>query len=209
VSGIDRRSRRECGGYLGRLFWGCLGNEFSLCVVRASESIPRWGFSVSPFYGLHLSQPHPDPLSDGWGLVDFKRGGLRDIGAELRSEFRRIGGKECCFVAGTRDGDIAEARVQQIRMDVGVGVDQDVLDGNSVATNPNPQTIGSQWNCGDNLLVVNSSNSNVGSYDVRDGCPACSTYDPGYGYVAHVDHYNTSDAWTLGSLPGNWSADKH
>jgi hypothetical protein len=84
-----------------------------------------------------------------------------------------------------------------------------VLDDNSVATNPNPQTIGSQWNCGDNLLVVNSSNSNVGIYDVQDGCPACSTYDPGYGYVAHVDHYNTSDACTLGSLPGNWSADTH
>lgn len=81
------------------------------------------------------------------------------------------------------------------------------LDANSVATYENPQTLGSPWNCGDNLLVVNSSNSNVGIYDVQDGCPACKTWPS--GYTAHVDHYNTSNACSLTNLPGNWSADTH
>jgi hypothetical protein len=83
------------------------------------------------------------------------------------------------------------------------------LNGNSVATNPNPQVYQSPWSCGDNLLVVNTSNANVGIYTVLDYCPACNTWDPGFGYVAHVDHYSTSNACTLTGLPGNWAADTH
>jgi len=89
------------------------------------------------------------------------------------------------------------------------GTCNQVLSGSSVATYPNPQTPGSPWSCGDNLLVVNSSNANVGVYSVLDYCFACQNVDPGYGYVAHVDHYNTSNACSLSSLPGNWAADTH
>ena len=81
-----------------------------------------------------------------------------------------------------------------------------VMNGNDVATYPNPK-VGTKWGCGDNLLVVNSSNQNVGINDVQDYCPACAKW--GQGYSAHVDHYNGSNACSLGSLPGNWAADTH
>jgi hypothetical protein len=81
------------------------------------------------------------------------------------------------------------------------------LNGSSVATYPNPKAKGSKWNCNDDLLIVNSSNANVAIDKVLDYCPACSKWGP--GYVAHVDHYSSSNACTLSSLPGNWAADTH
>jgi hypothetical protein len=43
----------------------------------------------------------------------------------MRGEFCQVVGKECCLVAGAGDGDVAEAGVQQIRMDAGIGVNED------------------------------------------------------------------------------------
>jgi len=57
--------------------------------------------------------------------------------------------------------------------------------------------------------VVNSSNVNVSINDVLDFCPVCNTWKPGYGYVAHVDHYNTDNACFLSGISGNWAADTH
>jgi hypothetical protein len=47
-------------------------------------------------------------------LIDFQGGGLRHIGSELRGEFCHVVGKECGLVASAGDGDIREARVEQI-----------------------------------------------------------------------------------------------
>jgi len=82
-----------------------------------------------------------------------------------------------------------------------------VMTGKDVATYPNPKAKGSKWNCGDHLLVVDSSNKNVALDLVEDYCPACAKFIS--GYTAHVDHYNISDACTLPSQAGNWAADTH
>ena len=71
-------------------------------------------------------------MRDGWGWVEFQGGGLRDIGSELGAQFRHVVGEERGLVAGARDGDVAEAGVEQVRVDAGVGVDEDAFSGESL-----------------------------------------------------------------------------
>jgi len=42
--------------------------------------------------------------------------------------------KDCCLVADAGDGELAKTRTQQVRMNAGVGVDEDTLRGESVWT---------------------------------------------------------------------------
>lgn len=42
----------------------------------------------------------------------------------------QVVGKYCGFVAGAQNGDVAEAGVKKIRVDFGIGIDQDALGGN-------------------------------------------------------------------------------
>ena len=57
----------------------------------------------------------------------FHSGGLRDFSAQLWIEFGDIVGKYRCHVAGAGYRDIAKARIEQVRMDAGIGVHQDAL----------------------------------------------------------------------------------
>jgi len=67
-------------------------------------------------------------------VVDLQSRSFRDIGAELRAEFAQVVGKERGFMAGAGDGDVAEAGVEQVRVDAGIGVDQDTLGGEALRT---------------------------------------------------------------------------
>ncbi len=65
-------------------------------------------------------------------MVNFQRRSLGDIRAELRVEFGEVVGEERCLVAGAGDGNISEARVEQVRVDGCVGVDEDALGGEAL-----------------------------------------------------------------------------
>jgi len=67
-------------------------------------------------------------------LTDFQGRGFRDIGAELRAEFCDVVGKERGLAAGTGDGDVAEARVEQVGVDTGIRMDEDALGGKALGT---------------------------------------------------------------------------
>jgi len=73
--------------------------------------------------------------------------------------------------------------------------------GTSLATNPNPNSSNTKWDCGDQVLLVNSSDQTNSTKTVQDYCPACST--PG-----HIDAFSSSQACTVGSIPdyGNFYA---
>ena len=62
-------------------------------------------------------------------MTEFESGGLRDIDAELGAKFCHVVGKERGLEACARDGDVAEAGVEQVRVDAGIGVNQDALSG--------------------------------------------------------------------------------
>ena len=71
-------------------------------------------------------------MSDGSCSVEFEGGGLRDLRSELGTEFGHIVGEECCLMAGAGDGDVAKAGVEQVRVNVGIGVDEDALGGEAL-----------------------------------------------------------------------------
>ena len=50
------------------------------------------------------------------------------------AEFRHVVGEERSLVAGAGDGDVAEAGVEQVRVDAGVGVDENALGGKALRT---------------------------------------------------------------------------
>ncbi len=81
--------------------------------------------------------------------------------------------------------------------------------GISVATYPSPNT-GNPYSCGDNILLVTSSNVNEAIKDAADYCPACSG---GYnGTNGHIDDYSSSQACSgsgVGDLGNFWTADTH
>jgi hypothetical protein len=51
---------------------------------------------------------------------------------ELRGEFRHVVGEERRLVAGARDGDVGEAGVEQVRVDAGIGVNEDAFGGKAL-----------------------------------------------------------------------------
>jgi hypothetical protein len=65
-------------------------------------------------------------------LTDFQGGGFRDIGSELGLDFCQVVGKECGLVAGAGDGDLAEAGVEQVRVDTGIGVNEKAFGGEAL-----------------------------------------------------------------------------
>jgi len=65
-------------------------------------------------------------------LIDFQGGGLRDIGSELRAEFRHVVGEERGLVAGAGDGDVGEARVERVRVDARIDVNENALGSNTL-----------------------------------------------------------------------------
>ena len=65
-------------------------------------------------------------------MIDFQGGGLRDIGFELWAELCNVVGKERGLAAGAGDGNVAEAGVEQVWVDAGVGMDEDALSGKAL-----------------------------------------------------------------------------
>src|ERR1700722_11815039 len=68
-------------------------------------------------------------MGDGGSVIDFQSGCLRDLGSQLEPEFCQVVGEERGLVASTRDGDVAEAGVEQVRVDTGIGVDENAFGG--------------------------------------------------------------------------------
>ena len=66
-------------------------------------------------------------LEGGCGLTHFQSRGLRHISSELWAKFCHVVGEERGLVAGAGDGDVAEAGVEQVRVDAGIGVDEDAF----------------------------------------------------------------------------------
>lgn len=81
--------------------------------------------------------------------------------------------------------------------------------GVSVATYPSPN-VGNPYGCGDNILLVTSSNSNQAIKDAADYCPACSS---GFnGTNGHIDDFSSNQACTgngVGDYGNYWTADTH
>jgi hypothetical protein len=84
-----------------------------------------------------------------------------------------------------------------------------LVGGTSVATYPSP-SVGNPYGCGDNILLVTSSNTNEAVKDAADYCPACSG---GFnGTNGHIDDYSSSQACSgsgVGDLGNFWTADTH
>ena len=57
---------------------------------------------------------------------------MESIGSELRGESGEIVSEDSGLVAGAGDGDVAEAGVEQIRVDAGICVDEDAFGGESL-----------------------------------------------------------------------------
>jgi hypothetical protein len=70
----------------------------------------------------------------GCRLDDLQSRGLGYVTAELRAELRDVIGEEGSFVASARDGHVTEARVEQIRVNPSVDINQDALCGQSLGT---------------------------------------------------------------------------
>src|ERR1700733_2605484 len=81
---------------------------------------------------LTLSESHPNSQSDRCSLIDFQGGGFRDVGSEPRAELCQVVGENRGLVAGTRDGDVGEARVEQVWMNFGIGMDEDAFGGKAL-----------------------------------------------------------------------------
>jgi hypothetical protein len=65
--------------------------------------------------------------------------------------------------------------------------------GTSLATNPFPNNSNQDWNCNDQVLLVNSGDSVDSTKTVQDACPACST--PG-----HIDTFSSNQACSAHSI---------
>jgi len=64
--------------------------------------------------------------------LDFQRGSLGNVGAGLRTELRHVVGEERGLVAGAGNGNVAEAGVEQVWVNAGVGVHEDALGGEAL-----------------------------------------------------------------------------
>jgi len=73
----------------------------------------------------------------------------------------------------------------------------------SLATNPNPKTDPSgQWNCSDQVMLLNSNSSIDSTRAVQDFCPACSSYPTGTN--GHIDMYSSTQAcYKVGDYPNS------
>ena len=71
-------------------------------------------------------------MSNGHRLIDFERGALGNICDEPGAELGHVVGEKHGVVASAGDGDVAKPRIEQVRVNAGVGVDQDALGGESL-----------------------------------------------------------------------------
>ena len=65
-------------------------------------------------------------------MIDFQSGCLRDLGSQLGPEFCQVVSEERGLVASARDGHVGEARVEQVRVDAGIGVNEDAFGGKAL-----------------------------------------------------------------------------
>ena len=70
-----------------------------------------------------------------WRRVgQFDCGSFADLGSELLGQPVDVIGKDGGFMAGAGNGDVTEARTEQVGMDTGVGVNEDTFGGESLRT---------------------------------------------------------------------------
>ena len=77
---------------------------------------------------------HGYSLIYGPQLANFQSRRLGHITAELRIELSDVISKKGGFAARAGDGYVAEAGVEQVRVNASVGIDQDSLSGGSLGT---------------------------------------------------------------------------
>ena len=65
-------------------------------------------------------------------MIDFQGGGFGDVGSKLRHELCDVVGEECGVVAGTGDGHVSKAGVKQVRMNFGIGLDENAFGGKAL-----------------------------------------------------------------------------
>ena len=65
-------------------------------------------------------------------MINLQSGGFGGFRPEVLPEFSGIVGEHGRLVAGAGDGDVAEAGVEQIWVDAGVGVHQNALGGEAL-----------------------------------------------------------------------------
>jgi hypothetical protein len=87
-----------------------------------------------PHEFLASSEAYSHSLGNGRGLIDFQGGGLRDIGSKLGREFCHVVGEERGLAACAGNRDIAEAGVEQVGVDIRIGVDEDAFGGKALRT---------------------------------------------------------------------------
>lgn len=139
--GCYQRTRLNCfclpWGEPARAEKGFLRHLCNFLISWAVERPNRLDFDLVPCSYLTVriqSQLNRDALADGWRLADFQGKRFRDFGAELRAELVPVISEDRRLVAGAGDGKVAKAGVEQIRVDSGIGVDQDALGGESLVT---------------------------------------------------------------------------
>jgi len=100
--------------------------------TRISKPAGTLGNSKLESHAAVNSSHHDDSLCDGWCLADFEGGRLRNIGSELRSKLGHVVGKECRLVASAREGDVAKAGVEQVRVNTGISMNENALGGETL-----------------------------------------------------------------------------
>src|SRR5437016_87592 len=78
-----------------------------------------------PSQWLAFLQAQRNSLCDT--LMDFQSGSLRDVGSQLRTKFCHVIGEKRDLEACARDGNVGEARVEQVWVDTGVGVNENAF----------------------------------------------------------------------------------
>jgi hypothetical protein len=73
------------------------------------------------------SKRNPHVLGDCRSLADLQGGSLGDIGGEPRAEFCQIVREKRRLATGAGDGDVGEAGVEQIRVDIRIRMHEDTV----------------------------------------------------------------------------------
>src|ERR1700722_416635 len=139
-------------------------------------------------------------MGDGGSVIDFQSGCLRDLGSQLEPEFCQVVGEERGLVASTRDGDVAEAGVEQVRGDTGIGVDENAFGG---------EPLGAMT--GDGIAVVEMTMLTAIEFDLAvvveaDGQATIGVdrLDRGHVAICNAERFvggSKLDAFTYGEFP--------
>jgi len=75
-----------------------------------------------------------DPLRNGRSWGDLERRCFGNVGAELWGKLGKVVCEDRRIVAGAGDRDVAETRIHEVRVNPGIGVDEDAFGGEPLGT---------------------------------------------------------------------------